>query len=304
MGFEDRQYNQYDDASWQMTYGRGGGGGRWSITAYIIATCFAIFFIDAFTPLVLGQDGEPIKGIHQLARLMALDSENLWRVWAFLTYGFAHSAIDSKLSFFHIGGNMLMLFFLGRPVEQRLGRDEYLKFYLVAIVVAGAAFVMIANLAGQRTFVYGASGAVSAVVFLFICMYPRQKLQLIFPPIEIPAWVLGIILLISDFFNALNPDNHIAWQAHLAGAAFGALYFRLGWNFSWLPLERFTGALAGSVSNKPKLRVHDPDRKAEKLKEEADEILAKVGAHGEKSLTRRERKILNKYSKQLRNNRD
>ena len=56
--------------------------------------------------------------------------------------------------------------------------------------------------------------------------------------------------------------------------------------------------------SRPKLRVHNPDSADNKLKEQADQILAKINEHGEESLTSKERRILNKYSQKLRKNRD
>ena len=53
----------------------------------------------------------------------------------------------------------------------------------------------------------------------------------------------------------------------------------------------------------PKLRVHDPDAGEEKLKAQADQILAKISDQGEASLTNKERKLLKKYSSSLRKNR-
>ena len=51
--------------------------------------------------------------------------------WKVLTYGFAHGG------FAHIFGNMLVLFFLGTPVEQRYGQKEFLLFYLATIIFGG-----------------------------------------------------------------------------------------------------------------------------------------------------------------------
>jgi hypothetical protein len=58
---------------------------------------------------------------------------------------------------------------------------------------------------------------------------------------------------------------------------------------------------------KGKLNVYDPDAeearpsKADKIKEEGDRILRKISEEGEASLTRRERKTLEQYSRELRN---
>ena len=55
--------------------------------------------------------------------------------------------------------------------------------------------------------------------------------------------------------------------------------------------------------SKSNLSVYDPDSKptkSDKLRKEGDRILAKISDEGEESLSRRERKTLEKYSKMLR----
>jgi hypothetical protein len=93
-----------------------------------------------------------------------------------------------------------------------------------------------------------------------------------------------------------------AWQAHLGGAAFAFLYLQTGLSFSrMLPgLE----ALRDKIPRgKPRLRLHNPDDDLEELAREADRILAKVHEQGEQSLTGRERRTLEKYSRLMRQRR-
>ena len=45
--------------------------------------------------------------------------------WRTITYGFAHDAVSP----FHLLFNMLGLYFLGRAVEERYGRNEFLRIY-------------------------------------------------------------------------------------------------------------------------------------------------------------------------------
>ena len=52
--------------------------------------------------------------------------------WQFLTYGFVHDPFASQ----HIFFNMLVLFFLGRDVEQWYGTREFIRLYLVTLVFA------------------------------------------------------------------------------------------------------------------------------------------------------------------------
>ena len=312
MGLEDRQYYRDDEQySYTGNFGSGGYGGSaasgpatWTIITWIILINVAVFLIDTFTG-----PSEKVEGLGQLMSLLALDTDQPWKVWTFLTHGFAHSSMDSETSFWHLLGNMITLFFLGRPVEQRLGRNEFLRFYVVALLVAALVMFVAVLATGGQSVMVGASGAVSGVVMLFIFMYPKVKV-LLMGIIPMPAWLLGVLLIGMDLSRAFAPESHIAWQAHLGGAAFGALYWQMKWNLrwlgSWLGGEAGTsgGGIGSVFKSRPKLKVHRPEAKFEKLKSEADVVLEKINTQGEQSLTRRERKILNQYSEMLRKQRE
>ena len=180
MGFDDRDYNQYQPAASVWS--------RYSIVTILIAINVIIFLADSFTPAnVEIVDVSPVDNLppervvhgHWLGDFLAAKTQRWYFVWTWLTHGFAHAAIDSKMGLMHIGGNMLTLYFLGRSVEYRLGRNEFLKFYLIAIVIGFLGFFAVNLLQGnpQKSLV-GASGAVSAVVVLFIFFFPTQKLYL------------------------------------------------------------------------------------------------------------------------------
>ena len=279
MGFEDRQYTRDDSI-----YGGGQKSGlaKHSIVTILIAINVVVWIADTFMPAV--------------NTWLSLDSTQPWRIWTFLTYGFAHASIQSNI--FHILFNMFVLFMFGRPVAQRLGRFEFLRFYLTAIVFSGLAFFLWFLVAGGQGSCIGASGATTAVLILFILWYPHQKLYL-FGIVEVPAWALGIGIIAYDLFRAASGDSGIAWQAHIGGAAFAAAYWHFKWNFSWM--SSLTGWMPKSKSG---LSVYNPEAKAaksDKLKAEGDRILAKISDQGEESLTNKERKTLERYSKMLRN---
>ena len=295
MGFEDRQYTR-DDYS---PYGNERTGmARYSIVVILIAINFIVWFADMFSPRVIDEVvGNKKVVIHWLNYYLSLDASQPWRIWTFLTYGFAHSSIEE--SPLHILMNMFILFIFGRPVSQRLGRYEFLRFYLTAIVFSGVAFFLIRLLTGQPGGAVGASGATMALLILFIVWYPDQKLSLM-GLVEVPAWGLGAAMIAYNFILALFPNSGIAWEAHLGGAAFGFLYFKQQWNLGWM------SSLTEWVPKpKSKLNVYDPDAdadssKPDKLSEEGDRILAKISEQGEESLTRKERKTLERYSKSIR----
>ncbi len=292
MGFEDRQYSRDNDYPRRAIPGF--QFNHQSIVLSLVVINVVIFLLDSFTSEV-----EP-GGTHWLSKVLALDTEHPWYFWTYLTHGFAHASLTTKSGIWHIAGNMITLWFLGRPVEYRLGRTEFLKFYLISIVVAGVGWLALQLILspGQPAFIVGASGAVSAVVVLFIFMYPHQKI-LLMGIIPMPAWALGVLLLVMNIMNAFDPVSHIAWEAHLIGALFGLGYYKLGWNFDRLQF----GGLSRLFGPRSKLRIHNPAANDQKLKREADAILEKISQHGEESLSNKERKTLKKYSEKLRKNR-
>lgn len=215
-----------------------------------------------------------------------------WLWWKFLTYGFAH---DPK-GISHLVFNMLGLFFFGRAVEDRMGRFEFLRFYLVAIVLGGIVFAARSHLAGNNGLCMGASGAVCAVVMLFIFWYPQQELYLMFV-LPVKAWVVGVIMIATNLLG-LGAEN-VAFDVHLAGIGFAALYYYRRWNLAFLS----PSWLQSLFKKRPQLKIHDPDRANRKEKKdanEADRILQKIHDQGEDSLTKAERKTLERHSRRLR----
>lgn len=324
MGLQDRSYydeqgrdpwsSDPDPWSSDPDAWKGGSAGskRYSIITILIVINVAIFLVDAFTPI--SQDrleqyksrvekfpekaDEFQKPGRWLSGALALKPDVLkkpWNIWQFLTHGFAHASIDSKLSFYHVAFNMVTLFFLGRPVEKRYGRHEFLRFYLLAIVVSGLGWMIAQWITGEaNSRVVGASGAVSAVVALFIMNFWNESIQ-VFGVIRMKAWILGAVLIFLDLLRAFDPSNSVAWQAHLVGMAFGAAYFQFKWNFNWMKFDR----LSELTKSKPKLKVHNPGASGDDLREQGDRILEKIQREGRSSLTSKEERILKKYSKRI-----
>jgi membrane associated rhomboid family serine protease len=234
-----------------------------------------------------------------------------WNAWTLLTYGFLHDGPSletprAAYNIWHIVFNMLTLWFFGRPVEAIMGRAEFIRFYCMAIVVAGLAWVIgerVSGLGGMSRLV-GASGGVMAVLAAFIWYYPRETV-LIYGVLPVPAWALGIIYLLSDLRGAGSQAGNVAHVAHLAGAAFGLLYAWRGWS-----LDALTEAPARLLTNlrRRRLRIVRPDdepadRDEPPLEQEVDRLLEKISRSGEASLTAAERDTLTRASRRLKDRR-
>jgi membrane associated rhomboid family serine protease len=124
-------------------------------------------------------------------------------VWQLLTSAFTHVEV------WHIGFNMLALFFLGPLLESVLGRARFLAVYLVS-ALAGSAAVMLLASPGSQTL--GASGAIFGLMgaLIVVGLKVRANLQ------QLWFW-LGLNLLFT--FTA----GGISWQGHLGGLLGGVL---------------------------------------------------------------------------------
>jgi membrane associated rhomboid family serine protease len=286
MGFNDRDYQR-------EYYDRQPGfylGGPRTLTTNLVIVMFAVYVIQVVTR----DDG-------WFTNTFSLHGYVLTRPWmAFqlLTYGFLHDVRNVG----HIVFNMLAFWFFGRSVEYRYGKREYLTFFLMSMVVAGATYLAGEFIAHRDVraipSMLGASGAVSAVVILFCLNFPHQTLY-VWGILPIPAWVLGVIYVGSDVFGAMGRHSgegaNVAFTAHLGGALFAVLYFKSG-----IRLERLvpSGTALSKLKPRPRLKVHDPESADEETEAAVDEILKKIQEHGRDSLTKRERRVLEDASRE------
>ena len=144
-----------------------------------------------------------------------------------LTSGFVHG------DWIHLGVNMYVLYSFGEFVEAHFilwygptGMLVYLLFYLVAIV-AGAIPSLIREKENIGYAAIGASGAVSAVVFVFIVLYPWMMLEIMFI-LPMPAIVAGLAYIGYSWWaaNRNSPGmlgRPVGHDAHLVGSLFGVL---------------------------------------------------------------------------------
>ena len=142
--------------------------------------------------------------------------------YRFLTSGFVHA------DWTHLLVNLFVLYQFGKIVEyyfenlifgQGLGKIVFILFYLSAIVVSSIpTYFQHQENAYYRAL--GASGATSAVVFVFILFHPWE--WFIFPPL--PAILFGIgYLWYSSYMDKQGRDN-IGHNAHLWGAVYGLVF--------------------------------------------------------------------------------
>ena len=255
----------------------------------IVIVNAVVFFIDAF---IIGRGDTPWRPADFLA-VRANTIVQPWTWWRFLTAGFCHDPFDMG----HIIGNMFGLIFLGQAVEQRYGSRAFLRMYLTAIIFCSVVWSCVHYFVTPNASMIGASGAVTTVIMLFIFNFPRRMILFMFF-IPMPAWVFGVFVIANNLFGLRGNDN-VAYDAHLTGALYAWLYFRTNWTL----LSGWSGDLLSKLSlpkRKPRLKLHTPSGERDsQLDEQADAILDKLHRQGQESLSARERKILEEYSRRM-----
>ena len=230
-------------------------------------------------------------------------ADALRRPWTFATYMFVHVGL------LHLAFNMLVLYSLGTRVEERMGSRPFILYSLYCGL--GGALFSLGLASIQPGAIAGASAAVLGVAVAFAMFWPDAELMVFPLPWPIRARTLVIALLVLDLaFALLNPGDGVAHVAHLGGAAFGYLFFRVQ-------------ALAGP-SRAPRARVERPvmvqsvsreldradtpiprpprpaDGERDAVAIETDRLLDKISGQGIASLTPAERKFLDDVSKRKR----
>ena len=146
---------------------------------------------------------------------------------------------------------MLILCWFGQRLERMYGSTEFLLFYLTAAVCASLAFVALAYTNGSMQPAIGASGAIMAVMMVYVIFYPNEQF-LLFWFVPVPLWALLGIYMLYDLHPVLlslageHMFTGVAHASHLGGLAFGFLYWRFGWRLEPL-LDRVAPGVGGRI---------------------------------------------------------
>lgn len=148
--------------------------------------------------------------------------------WGIVTAMFAHGG------FLHLLTNMLSLYIFGRVLEPLLGRGKFLTLYLLSGLAGSVAYILFAT---SFTGAVGASGAIFGLFGAYFVI-ARSTGANATPIIALIAINLAIGFLVPG----------IAWQAHLGGAAGGALVALIMGRVRRRDQRRHLGLLLGAVA--------------------------------------------------------
>lgn len=121
--------------------------------------------------------------------------------WTLLTSAFLHAG------FWHFAFNMIALYMVGRPLEQRLGRMRYALLYLFSAVCGNLAVWAWAMLTNDWAIaVVGASGAVFGLLGAWLALAGVGSSNF---------RSIMVILVINLLYGLMQPA--VSWQSHVGG---------------------------------------------------------------------------------------
>jgi membrane associated rhomboid family serine protease len=264
MAWEDRPYYR-DDFSMRA---RLGFTPPTPVAMGIMVACFVIFILQAVTG-----DFQTGHGLSDWCALTFAHARAFTQPWRWITYQYLHH--DAM----HIFFNLIGMYFFIPPLERMWGGRATFLFYTAGGIAAGVLFGIISLFMPYEPRLIGASGSIFAMLGAMALFFPQMQILLFF---IIPITIRALAVVLAILWVLLVIGSHDpSSAAHLGGLAFG-----------------FVAPYYGKDAFKnlaTKLRRSRERRQLAAEKDESesiDRILQKVHTQGMNSLSRGEKKAL------------
>ena len=133
-----------------------------------------------------------------------------------VTSGFLHVDVA------HLFMNMFTLFFFADVVISWFGPIKFVGIYFISLI-AGSLLALFFHKDEPYYSAVGASGAVTGILYSAILLRPDMQLGIMFIPIPLPAYILGIGYLLYSIYGMKSRLGNIGHTAHFGGAIGGYL---------------------------------------------------------------------------------
>jgi len=277
MSWQDRPYNRYEEEARSSS-----GFSSMSVVKWLIVINAVVFLWDG---VFIGSARGGAIAIAPHAYFSVEKAIHYLQLWRWVTYQFVH------VNLMHVFFNMLVLFFFGPMMERWWGSQRFLAFYLLCGISGAFVTTLFGAIPGlifftPHTELYGASGSIFGILVACAMLYPHQRVMLIFPPIPMSMRTLAMGLLAMSVLSVMaGSENAGGEAAHLGGALLG---FYLVKHPSLLNLAERITRPARRGKGRWRSKQQPPQREGVAV----DRILTKVKNRGLHSLTRGEKKTL------------
>lgn len=123
----------------------------------------------------------------------------------------------------HLIGNVLILYLIGLPLEERIGSKNWGIIYFASGIAATLLFFLFHM--SSVSYLLGASGAIFGIGGALLVLYPKDRIPMLLGPIftsQAPVWLaVGIMFVTETILVMLVMDDGVAHIAHIGGIVCG-----------------------------------------------------------------------------------
>jgi membrane associated rhomboid family serine protease len=304
MGIQDRDYYR-DENQDRLAFITSRTAAVW-----LVALLTMVWFLVVLTRQAVrgGMQPGPLTDALIFDSLKIADFE-LWRIG---TGGFMHSPYD----LFGMVVHMMVLWWAGDTLCKIYGNREFVGFF-IAVTLLTTALAYLVTLLSLPARTYLGGPAILAVLTLYACHFPRERVLLFFV-LPVPIWGLIILLLGMNLYSASKDVAPLYAIANLAGALFSVIYHQAslritgGRRFAARRAPRVKLRVTNDSTHEIRIAASRDDEELEEpaysvpkddLESKLDDVLAKVQALGQASLTDAEKEVLLKASERFKRKR-